>query len=299
MNKKLIIILVLLSAYSSLFAFAEESENPGAIKGAVEWESFQINAAVSMDLAANGIRLPAGRTQAETLLKSHYLNLIQGGLLGLQIDSSSTLSDLINRRELSLTDLEALSLRADSVAAALTPDMKKISSSHTISMTQISSVLLKHSRPSAVTRILNPVSTANYTGIVIIATEELPVHGMRSSALAIPCLFPKIWDSEMNLIYERNMLEIGNTTMVHYSSSQNIFQRNPSGLTPELQKIAGERPLRIFARGVFGIKPTDLIIERSDALLILSSEENRRLLTQGKVVFVMDDSVLRYEFNGE
>jgi hypothetical protein len=85
--------------------------------------------------------------------------------------------------------------------------------------------------------------------------------------------------------------------MVHYSSLQNIFQNNPSGLTAELQQIVGERPLRIFARGVFGINPTDLIIDRSDALLIISSEENRRLLSQGRVVIILDESVLRYEFN--
>jgi hypothetical protein len=101
----------------------------------------------------------------------------------------------------------------------------------------------------------------------------------------------------MNLIYERSMLEIGNVNMVRYAPPQSIFQRNPSGLSAELQQVVGDRPLRIFARGVFGINPTDLIIDRSDALLIIS-EENRRLLSEGRVVIVLDESVLRYEFNG-
>jgi hypothetical protein len=122
---------------------------------------------------------------------------------------------------------------------------------------------------------------------------------MRSTAMPIPCLFPKIWDSDMNLIYERGMLEPRSSFMVRYAPPQSIFQNNPSGLSPELQELVGERPLRIFARGVFGTKPTDLIIDRNDALLIISSEENRRLLSQGRVAIILDESVLRQEFNGQ
>jgi hypothetical protein len=117
--------------------------------------------------------------------------------------------------------------------------------------------------------------------------------------MPVPCLFPKIWDSEMNLIYERNMLEVQSTSMVSYAPLNSIFQKNPSGLSEELAAIVGERPLRIFAHGVFGIKPTDLIIDRSDAMLIISSEENRRLLSEGKVAILLNDSVLRREFSAE
>jgi len=114
--------------------------------------------------------------------------------------------------------------------------------------------------------------------------------------LAVPCLFPKIWDSEMNLIYERSMLVSRNSPMVRYFSPKSIFQNNPSGLSLELREIVGERPLRIFACGVFGIKPTDLIIDRSDAMLIISSEENRELLSQGRVAIILDESRLKTEF---
>jgi hypothetical protein len=180
--------------------------------------------------------------------------------------------------------------------------MRGISSSHSILFANISASLLGHTRPSPVIRTLNPVSAAQYTGILIIASDELPIHGMRSSTRPVPCFFPKIWDSEMNLIFERSMLDVAallerNATMVKYSAIQNVFQNNPSGLTPELQEVVGDRPLRIFAHGVFGIIPTDLIIDRSDALLIISSDVNRRLLSQGRVAIILDGSVLRHEFD--
>jgi len=297
--RKLVVILLVVLIAGSVFGDVKIG-----ISGAVEWDTLQIKAAVSLDLASAGIRLPSGRTQGEALLSSEYLRLMQPGILDLQVDSSSTIADLIIRGEFSLLEADALTLMAQSVPPALSSDLKNISASYTMPLSGLSSALLRHNRPSPIMRTLSPVSTAQYTGIIIIAAENLPVHGRRSSALPIPCLFPKIWDSDMNLVYERNMLEMQytaaqNTAMVRYAPPESIFQNNPSGLTPELAAIVGDRPLRIFARGVFGIKPTDPIIDRNDALLIISSEENRRLLSQGKVVIILDDSVLRYEFTGD
>ena len=271
-------------------------QEKAGITGSVEWDSMRVNTRLSLDLASAGLRLPAGRTQAEALLASGFFDLIMPYLLSLQVDSSSTVADLIERGELNYYDIEDFALTAGSVAPSLSPDMRSITSSHSLRLDSFSSSLLRHYRASPVTRSLSSVTSAQYTGIIIIAAENLPVHGMRSTALPVPCMFPKIWDSEMNLIYDRSMFDYRSipyfAPMVHYSSLPNIFQSNPSGLSDELKAIVGERPLRIFARGVFGIVPTDLIIDRSDALLIISSEENRRLLSQGKVVFILDESVL-------
>jgi len=266
------------------------------ISGTVEWDTMQIKAAVSLDLASAGVKIPSGRTQGESLLSSEYFRLIQPGILELQVDSSSTIADLIKRGEFSIAEAEALALKSQSVPPALSPDFKNMSASYIMQLSGVSAALLRHNRPSPIMRTLNPVSAAKYTGIIIIASENLPVYGKKSSVLPIPCLFPKIWDSDMNLVYERNMLEVKSTSMVRYAPLRSIFQRNPSGLTEELIASVGERPLRIFAGGVFGISPTDLIIDKNDAALIISSQENRRLLSEGRVAIILDDSVLRRDF---
>jgi hypothetical protein len=61
----------------------------------------------------------------------------------------------------------------------------------------------------------------------------------------------------------------------------------------ELEKIVGAKPLRIVAEGVFGVKTTDPIINREDAMLIISSDANINLLREAKVVFVLESSVLK------
>ena len=291
MIRKVFIFILVFS--SAIAVFADEMAD---ISGAVEWDTLLLKSTVSVDLAKAGIKLPAGRTQGEAFISSGYLTLIQPSIMGLQVDSSTTIADLIISGEFGVMDTEKLALKALSVPPALSPDLRKITASYTMSLTDLSSALLRHNRPSPVMRTLLPSTSAQYTGIIIIASESLPLYGMRSSALAVPCLFPKIWDSDMNLIYERNMLETRENTMVRYAPLKSIFQENPSGLSPEITEVVGNRPLRIFATGLYGINPTDLIIDNNDAFLIISSADNRRLLSEGRVVFILNDSVLKKDF---
>jgi len=288
--KKIFFIFLI---FSAAVVFADEMAD---ITGAVEWDTLLLKSTVSVDLAKAGIKLPSGRTQGEAFISEGYLTLIQPSIMDLQVDSSTTIADLIIRGEFNVFDTETLALKAKSVPPALSPDLRKISASYIMNLTDLSSALLRHNRPSPVMRTLIPATSAQYTGIVIIASDELPLYGMRSSALAVPCLFPKIWDSDMNLIYERNMLEARENTMVRYAPLKSIFQDNPSGLAQEVVDVAGNRPLRIFARALYGINPTDLIIDNIDAMLIISSADNRRLLSEGRVVFILNDSVLKKTF---
>ena len=105
----------------------------------------------------------------------------------------------------------------------------------------------------------------------------------------------------MNLIYERNMVEPSSvsfagkdgTFMIFYAVADSIFRPTPSGLEGELASLLGPRPLRILARGVFGVTPTDPVIDRDDALKIISTENNRRLLREGRVALVLNEKMLK------
>lgn len=260
------------------------------LKGILEWDKMEITAAVSLDLASANIKLPTGRTRGEALIESEYLRLIRPGLLDLPVDSSSTIADLIERGEYSFAEVENFALGAKAIAPVLSPDLRSLRVSYSASLAGLSSTLLRHRRPAETMRTLSPVPVPAYTGIIIIASGELPVHGRKGSAPLQPCLFPKIWDTGMNLVYERSMLDPSRDSMIRYAPSDDVFG---SGLSAGSLAPAGSRPLRILARGVFGERPTDPIIDREDALLIISSEENRRLLREGRVFIVLDDSALK------
>ena len=268
-----------------------------SISGSLDWEKKALEASADLSLNSAGIRFPAGRSQAEEILREEYPGLIKPLILSLQADSSSTIEDLILRGELNLRELDGIYSSAQTVPPNFSIDLTRFTGKYLLDLNHISAALIRHQRAQEPGRPLYPLPTTEYTGIIIIADDILPVHGRNTSALVQPCLFPKIWDTDMNLIYERNMTNPASTgsgrgSMVRYTRGENIFRPTPSGIDNELLSITGERPLRIFARSVFGIVPTDPVIDRADALLILSNENNRRLLAEGRVVIVLNNEVL-------
>ncbi|MDR1108623.1 MAG: polymerase [Spirochaetaceae bacterium] len=281
-------------------ALSGNAQEAGAeIRGTVSWERMEITAAVTLDLPSAGIRIPVGRSRAEELVRAEYPRLIRSCLLSLPVDSSGTLEDKINQGELPLSAVNALIRSSRQVPPALSADLVSMTSQYTLDMYTVGASLLRHRRPAEISRTLTPRPAAAYTGIIIIADGDLPVQGRNRVAPLLPCLFPKIWDTENNLIYERNVVEPGIGKIrgiVRYVSETALFHPTPSGLEGELLEWAGPNPLRIIARGVFGIRPTDPIIDREDALLIISSEANRRLLREGKVILVVRPEVLTAPF---
>ena len=295
--------LLLAVAALSTAAYAQESSAQGSsaqgsrisfnVQGSVDWIRGELKAQAGYALAQAGIRLPAGRTMAEEILLEAYPRLLRPYLLSLRVDSNAATGDLLERGEFDLEELDSLIRDAEKTPPALSPDLAGMTGRYTVSMEKISAFLSRRSNAAEPPIPMIPVQTADYTGIIIIADTELPIHGRRALALAEPCLFPKIWDTDMNLVYERNMMPAGQAKlMVRYTVPENIFRPTPSGLDGELAALVGPYPLRIIARELFGISPTDPVIHREDALKILSSENNRRLLREGRVVLVLNEKML-------
>jgi hypothetical protein len=267
--------------------------------GSLEWDKWALNARITLDLASAGIRLPTGRGQAEEFIAAEYPSLLQPFMFSIPVDSSETIGDLVKRGAFSLRETDGIITASRKAAPALSADLRFLSADYTIAINIVSAALVEHNRPAEPLRPLIPVSSASYTGIIIIAADPLPVHGRNTTAALLPCLFPKIWDTDMNLIYERNhtdpRISLQNA-IVRYDREENIFRPTPSGLSEELESLVGPNPLRIIARGVFGIHPTDPVIDREDALTIISSENNRRLLREGRVALIVPEASLRVSF---
>ncbi|MDR0400827.1 MAG: polymerase [Treponema sp.] len=267
-----------------------------SISGALAWDKMEVSAQVSLNMKSAGLRLPAGRTGGEEIIAAEYMALMRPLILSIPVDSSSIAADHLTGGGFSLHKAESYVLSARTTPPAMSPDLAYMRAAYTISLGKLSAEFVNNRRPLAPPRVLASLPGAAYTGIVVIAGGELPLHGTKRSARVVPCLFPRIWDSDMRLIYDKDMLESRESVMVHYGAEDSIFQRNPSGLSAEMEALVGDKPLRILARGVFGIRPTDPIIDREDAMAVISSEENRLLLREGRVVIILDKDLLKTEF---
>ena len=275
-------------------AWAEDFE----VSHSIDWMRADLNTKISFNLAEADIRLPGGRFMGEEILSRAYPELLRSTILPIRADSDSTIYDLLDRREISMEELDSLSLEAEKTPPSLSTDLTRMIGSYRMLMESLSALLTLHRGAIEPARPLIPVPAADYTGIIIIADEELPIHGRRSQSYAEPCLFPKIWDTNMDLIYEKNMFNPSGpqALIARYTVRDSIFRPTPSGLEGELASFVGPNPLRILAREVFGVNPTDLVIDRDDAMKILSTDNNRRLLREGRLLLVLNEKMLKSAF---
>lgn len=265
------------------------------ISGTLDWEKLKISATISIDLRHTGIRLPAGRSLAEDMLLAQFFAKIEPFILAIPVDSSSALADWIERGALSPGAVEALANGANRVPAVYSRDFTSMSASYTIDLADVSLQLVRHARGREAPATLTPVESIAYTGILIFAAGPLDFYGHAGEALLHPSLFPKIWDTDMNLIYEKTTVEpetFKANTMVYYTKPANVFLSTPSGIAADVAARIGDKPLKIIAHSVFGISPTDPVIAAADAHTIISSPDTIRLLREGRVAIVVDDSVL-------
>jgi hypothetical protein len=202
------------------------------------------------------------------------------------VDSVRTLGDILAVDAEILDGVRELSARGVKEKAAYTRDMKSVLVRYAFPLFGaggLANTLIRHQKPFPVPRILGFVPTRSYSGIVIFAKGEYEQFGKLELGTLKPALFPKIYDEEMNLVLEKSMCDpdgLRDSGMIAYSDDLDLRRYS--------HRI-GSFPLTLMAKAVFGVNSTDIIITTDDAAKILSIEENRRLLSQAKIVVIYDD----------
>lgn len=255
----------------------------------INWENTTFFSDIRFDMSKAGIFLPTGRNTASYRIQQQLPFLVQSPLLTIPIDSSTRLGDAVLWNSVSLENLITIIANGYNTPSAFERDTEVLTTSHSISLGDIVALMVFHKNPYKLNAPIEQVSSRQYSGIIIDARGYLPVHGEFVEDRTAPALFPKIWDETMELLYEPNMIApqilIESGAVIYSSSTDEKIYEDRVGLDP----------LRIVARQVFGIYRTDPVISRNDALKILSVPENIDLLTQGKVVLLLDGDMLSYQ----
>jgi len=251
------------------------------------WETAQIDSKITIDLNKSGLYLPTDRNAAIRLIQQNRSSLLKNAYLSILVDSSHRLGSYLAEEKISLTDINTVINNGKSTAPVLSQELQTAIVYHQNPLQELANLFVKHNAPY--TPSFFPLGTASkvYTGILIDARGQLPVHGEYSSEQLNPCLFPKIWNKNMNLIYEKNIVEPSR------AKKQGIVLYTGTLDESMYRDRIGTEPLRIIARGVFGDNRTDPIISNEDAERILAKSENIDLLRQGKIVIVCDKDTLQ------
>ena len=163
------------------------------------------------------------------------------------------------------------------------PDFQYAVASYQLDLARhIGASFVLHRRARELSRRYNWIAGDEYSGILIMATEELPIRGSNLRGRAVAALSPRIYDDQLQLVASfQNVVPevIRRQGMVGYASVEDVAY---------IATRVGENPLRIIAKELTGITPTDIIIGNQDADRILSRQHNRQLVAQGKIVIVIN-----------
>jgi len=282
-------LLALLSASGlSPAAGQEGAAPPYTVRASVDWAARQLSIEVSLDLAAAGLRMPSGRIEAERLIDRDLPGILAGLVLDLPVDSYRDVADCVDDGSLDESDLLGFGDQAVEHGSSFSRDMRFFIARYELPLYAVAGIFVRHRTPVSPEAPLEWRATRAYTGIVIYADSGLAVHGERTTDLARPCLFPRVYDDAMRLLLERNGVSpeaLAAWGEVGYAKADSVRDGSLLGRI-------GESPLLIDATALFGTDRTDVVIPRDEAMKILASPGNRALLAAGKVVIVIDGDYL-------
>jgi hypothetical protein len=251
----------------------------------VDWKARVLRVDVELDIIAAGLRMPEGRLAAERMMERDIAGLAKDAVFALQADSHRTVEAAVADGSFEPERLVALADLARVERSSFSKDMRKFLATYSLSLDAVASLFLSGAEPSSIRAPLEERPTRDYTGIVIYAKGSLPVHGEESPGMATPCLFPRVYDSEMHMILDESVVV---PEVLARSGPTGGVLGYASGLGVDAGERVGSDPMRVMAVELFGDDRGDYVISREDSLRILSSAGNRELLRQGKVIVVLD-----------
>lgn len=282
--KRCVLILILLFTCFNIKSYPYE---PVLESVSVQnWKEGAIFSVIGLDIDKSGLQLPSDRNASFEIIERYMPSLLKDIYLSIIVDSSHRLGNYLAEEKVSLNDLNKIIEEGKFSAPCFSTDLKKALVKNGTPIHELAKLFIKHKTPYVPAVPPSTVISKPYSGILIDARGALPVHGEYTEEQLNPCIFPKIWNTEMSCIYEKNMVDpviaAGRGIAVYSSTLEEA----------EYRDRIGTNPLRIIARGVFGQNRTDPIISLGDSAQILSRPENLKLLQEGKIVIICDENML-------
>jgi len=252
----------------------------------VHWDRGTLGITVKADIG--DYRSPGeARVAFEDKLRREIGTIFCEALYDIYLDSYRTIKEALERNNALLMALLDLGNRVAPMNIYLDTTLSTLTATFQFNMyPDIINIFTTHTYPYAPTSLMYHVPTVKYSGIVIYAKGEYPVHGEdpagKNPEPFHPSIQPKIFDTQMNLVAEAEMME------PEYLSRWGTFgYTDTTDYLAEKERI-GATPIFTMARAVFGDYRTDLLIPVDVADQILATPDNRKLIEQGRILIICD-----------
>lgn len=248
-----------------------------------DWEKAVLRFTIEAPVPRSGPNLPAANLAAERGIEGALTRIFTEAVFPLLVDSRRTVGDAAEEEPELIPELLRIAAQGKKGLSQRSRDLGRLSVEYSYPFYGLlSDIFVRHRTPREIPRHIAWQPTREFTGIVIHAGGELPLHGEARPARLEPCLFPEIFDEAMNPVL---LTDMGDPEYLKRWGSAAYTADFDEG--PWRERIGGN-PLRIVAQGLFGKHPTDIKIFAEDAARILSNPKNRRLLAEGRILIIAD-----------
>ena len=280
-RSRVIFMIPTLALLAVLGLQAEASDT--AFTAKVDWLKDEFVLKVETQTPRSGFNAPTADLAAQRKIEQTLPRLFQEAVADVLVDSVSRVGDLLARDPSLAVELLDVGGRAKRGLPAPSSDLGKVFTTYAYPLHEtLGAALRSHGNPSMVPKKLSWEPSANFSGLVIFAKGDLPIHGERRDGKLVPCLFPKIFDENMNPVLFPDM------TNPDYLRRWGSLAYAVSFDEKAWDSRIGKTPLRILARGLYGKNPTDLKIHPQDAAKLLANANNRKILAEGRVLVIID-----------
>jgi len=282
----------LLICLTLLFLPGTAAADTPVLESKIDWFRGIVSLEISSPLPSSSAPLPVVKYQVQRELESQFPRYLRSSLESLVVDSRRTFKEALRDEPRLLSAVTQAGEGVLPARARLSQDLGSLILTYQFTLFPdiIRPLITREGRDSQ-PALLGYEPSAPFTGIVIYAAEPLPVYGERDSqgaplaASVNPALLPRLFDEEMNPLLTASMMDpLQRETwgVVQYTSD----------LDQEKHRArVGSYPLYTMAVGLFGINRTDLILTTETARKLLSRDDTRKLLREGRILVIIGDSL--------
>ncbi|HUX38853.1 MAG TPA: hypothetical protein VMV44_13215 [Rectinemataceae bacterium] len=247
----------------------------------IDWRKRVLDLDISLDFKKAGLSLPEGRLTAERMIARDLPGLAESAFFEIPVDSEGSIGARVVDGSLGVDSLLALAGKLQEVNTAFSKDLLSLRSRWELPLSEAAALFVDWKMARALSGPPGWTASRAYTGIVIYAQGELPVHGERGRLDRLHRgLFPRVLSEDMAVVMDRWVVDP--RILVAQGPLAYVGARSADD-----EARVGDEPLLIRATGLFGSYRTDLIISDDDAARILGRAENRKLIADGRVIVVI------------
>ena len=257
------------------------------VSSSVDWVRAKVTITIERPVPDTGPNRPAAVAETQAAILRDAPPLVAAELSRIRYDTYRSVGEFVTEHPGRVGRLDEIARAARPVTNSVSTDLRLARVTFEVDLhAQFAGHFVTHTAPTQLPVHVGWVPAEAYTGVIIYAADRLPVYGTPSAGRIEPALAPNLhYIGSDGLIYRLTRHESFSPDVLRLTGS---VEYSTSVADAERSERAGSRPLRVLARGLFGDVPTDIVLSLSDAKLLLAGYGNRRLITNGRIVVVID-----------